>query len=164
MGRTASAEPQCLYNTAIPLFPLGPYGLCRASVPVQYSYTSIPTSAVRPVQTLSDCIVHLYLYSTYGPYGLYRPSMPVEYSYTSTPPMGRTAFREHQCLYSTDIPLIPLWAVGLCRASGPLQYSCTSIPSMGSMACADPQCLYSTAITLFPLGPYGLCRASVPVQ
>ena len=57
MGRTASTEPQCLYGTAIPLltlwavrpvqslsactvelylyFPYGPYGLYRASVPVQ---------------------------------------------------------------------------------------------------------------------------------
>ena len=64
MDRTACAEPQCLYSIAIPLLPLwtvrpvqslsactvelylyspyGPYGLCRASVPVQYSYTSTP--------------------------------------------------------------------------------------------------------------------------
>jgi hypothetical protein len=57
MGRTASTEPQCLYSRAIPLLPLwtvqplqgpsactvelylyspyGPYGLYRASVPVQ---------------------------------------------------------------------------------------------------------------------------------
>ena len=34
-----------------------------------------------------------------------------EYSYTSTPPMGRTACTEPQCLYSTAIPLLPLWAV-----------------------------------------------------
>jgi len=40
MGRTACAEPQCLYSTAIPLRPYGPYGLYRALVPVQYSYTS----------------------------------------------------------------------------------------------------------------------------
>jgi hypothetical protein len=57
MGRTACTEPQCLYSIAIPLLPLwavrpvqslsactvqlylyspyGPYGLYRASVPVQ---------------------------------------------------------------------------------------------------------------------------------
>ena len=57
MGRTACTEPQCLYSTDIPLFllwtvrtlqslsactvqlylysPYGPYGLYRASVPVQ---------------------------------------------------------------------------------------------------------------------------------
>ena len=57
----------------------GPYGLYRASVPVQYSYTSTPLSA---------CTVQLYLYS---PQCLYStaiplpPSVPVQYSYTSTP-------------------------------------------------------------------------------
>jgi len=62
MGRTASTEPQCPYSRAIPLLPLwavrpvqslsartvelylyypyGPYDLHRATVPVQYSYTS----------------------------------------------------------------------------------------------------------------------------
>jgi len=62
MGRTVCTEPQCLYSRAIPLLPLwavrplqslsactvelylyspyGPYGLYRASVPVEYSYTS----------------------------------------------------------------------------------------------------------------------------
>ena len=124
MGRTACTEPQCLYSTAIPPLLLlavrpvqslsactvqlylhysyGPYGLYRASVPVQYSYTSTPLSA---------CTVQLYLYSSYGPYGLYRASVPVQYSCTSTPPMGRTACTEPQCLYSTAIPLLPLWAV-----------------------------------------------------
>ena len=34
-----------------------------------------------------------------------------EYSYTSTPPMGRMACTEPQCLYSTAIPLLPLWVV-----------------------------------------------------
>jgi len=64
MGRAACTEPQCLYSRAIPLLPLWvvrplqslsactvelkfyspyvPYGLYRASVPVQYSYTSTP--------------------------------------------------------------------------------------------------------------------------
>ena len=104
MGRMACTEPQCLYSTvqysrAIPLLPLwavwpvqslsactvelylypayGPYGLYRASVPVQYSYTStppmgrtnstepqclysraiplLPLWVVRPVQSLSAC-------------------------------------------------------------------------------------------------------------
>jgi hypothetical protein len=97
MGRTSCTEPQCLYSRAIPLLPLwavrpvqslsvcrvelylyspnGPYDLYRASVPVQYSYTStppmgrtactepqcrysraiplLPLWAVRPVQCLS---------------------------------------------------------------------------------------------------------------
>ena len=80
--------------------PYGPYRLYRASVSVQYSYTStppmghtactepqclysrviplLPLWAVRPVQSLSTCTVQLYLYSPYGPYGLYRASLPVE--------------------------------------------------------------------------------------
>jgi len=134
MDRTTFTEPQCLYSTAISLLPLwtvrpvqslsactvelylyspyGPYDLYRASVPVQYSYTSTPRMdrtactepqclysraipllslwTIRPLQSLSACTVQLYLYSPYGPYGLYRASVPVQYSYTSTPPMGRT--------------------------------------------------------------------------
>ena len=122
MDRTASTEPQCLYSTAIPLLhlwavrpvqslsackvqlylysPYGPYSLYRASVPVQYSYTStppmdrtactepqclyssaiplLPLWAVQPVQSLSACTVQLYLYNPYGPYGLYRASVPVQ--------------------------------------------------------------------------------------
>ena len=80
--------------------PYGPYGLYRASVPVQYSYTStppmdraactdpqclystaiplLPLWTVRPVQILSACTVQLYLYSPYGPCGLYRASVPVQ--------------------------------------------------------------------------------------
>ena len=90
MGRTACTEPQCLYrgglyllvpwsrkSRAIPLPPYGPYGLYRASVPVQgctlpssavvkkeYSYTSTPLWAVRPVQSLSACTgVHFTLFT-----------------------------------------------------------------------------------------------------
>ena len=68
MSRTVCTELQCLYTTAIPLFP---------SVPVQYSYTTTPLSA---------CTVQLYLYS---PQYLYStaipllPSVPLMYSYTS---------------------------------------------------------------------------------
>jgi len=145
--------------------PYRPHGLYRASVPVQYSYTStppmgltactdpqylystaiplLPLWAVRPVQTLSACTVQLYLYSPFGPYGLYRPSVSVHYIYTSTPPMGRTASTEPQCLYSTAIPLLPLWAV-------------QHVQSLS--ACTVQLQLYS------PYGPYGLYRPSVPVQ
>jgi len=47
MGRTACTELQCLYYGALYLYlylysPYRPYGLYRASVPVQYSYTSTP--------------------------------------------------------------------------------------------------------------------------
>jgi len=128
---------------------------------------------VRPVQTLSACTIQLYLYSPYGLCGLYRASVPVQYTYTSKPPKGRTACTEPQCLYSTDIPLLPLWAlrpvqnlsactvqIYLYSPYGP--YSST--PPMGRTACTEPQCLYSTAIPLHPYGPYGLYRASVPLQ
>ena len=122
MGRTACREPQCLYSTAITLLPLW---------------------AVRPVQSLSTCTVQLYLYSHYRPYGLYSASVPVQYSYTSTSPMGRMVCTEPQCLYSTPIPLLRLWAVrSLQRLS----------------ACTVQLYLYS------PYGPYGLYRASVPVH
>jgi len=122
MDRTACTEPQCLYSRAITLLPLW---------------------TVRPVQSLSACTVQLYLYSHYGPYGLYRPSVPVQYSYTSTPPMDRTVCTESQCLYSTAIPLLPLWAVQ---------------PVQSLSACTVQLYHYS------PYGPYGLYRASVPVQ
>jgi hypothetical protein len=119
---TNASLTQCLYSTTIPLLlqwtvrPVqslsactvqlyrycsnGPYGLYRASVPVQYSYTStapmgrtactelqclystaIPLLlqwAVRPVQILSASTVQLYLYSPFGPYGLYRASVAVQ--------------------------------------------------------------------------------------
>jgi len=155
MGRTACTEPRCLYHTAITLLPLWavrhlqslsactiqlylypPYetfGLYRGSVPVQYSYTNTPLSA---------CTVQLYLHSPYGPYCLYRTSESVQYRYTSTPPMGRTACTEPQCMYSTAIPPLPLWAVR---------------PVQSLRACTVqiylyfPQCLYSTAIPLLPL-------------
>ena len=187
IGHTASTEPQCLYSRAIPLLPLlavrsvqslspctvelqlyshnWPYGIYRASVPVQYSYTStplmgrtactvpqclysraiplLPLLAVRPVQSLSSCTVQLYLYSPYWPYGLYRASVPVRYSCTSTPPIGRTACTEPQCLYSTAIPLLPLLAVR---------------PVQSISACTVQLYLYS------PYWPYGLYRAPVPVQ
>jgi len=122
IGCTACTEPQCLYSRAIPLLPLlavwpvqslsactvelylyspyWPYGLCRASVPVQYSYTSTPpigrTACTEPqclynraipllpllavwlVQSISACTVELYLYSPYLPYGLYRATVRVQ--------------------------------------------------------------------------------------
>ena len=87
--------------------------------------------------------------------------------------MDRTAFTEPQCLYSTAIPLLPLWTVrpvqslsactaqlylyspygpyGLYIASVPVQYSYTSTAPMNRTACTEPQCLYSTAILLLHL-------------
>jgi len=100
MGRTACTEPQCLYSTAIPLFPLwavrpvqslsactvqlylySPKGRTACTEPqCLYSRATplLPLWAVRPVRTLSACTVELYLYSPYGPYSLYRASVPVQ--------------------------------------------------------------------------------------
>jgi len=122
MGRTVCTEPQCLYSTALPL---------------------LLVWAVRSVQNLSACTLQVYLYSPYGPYSLYRASVPVQYNYNSIPPIGRTACTEPQCLYSTAIPLLPLWAVQLLQS------------------------LSSRTVDLYlfsPYGPYSLLRASVPVQ
>jgi hypothetical protein len=77
MDRTACTEPQCLYKGALYLYltvelnlysPYGPYGLYRASVPVQgctlpYSRAIplLPLWAVQPVKSLSTCTrVHLF--------------------------------------------------------------------------------------------------------
>jgi len=65
MDRTASTEPQCLYNGTLYLYlylysPYEPYGLYRASVYKGALY------------------LYLYLYSPYGPYSLYRASVPVQ--------------------------------------------------------------------------------------
>ena len=192
MGCTACTEPQCLCSIAVPIlplwavqpvqnlsactvqlylyFPYGPYGLYRASVPVQYSYTStlpmrrtaftepqclystaiplLSLCAVRPVQSLSARTVQLNLYSPYGPYGLYRASVPVQYSYTSTPLSACTVqlyLYSRQCLYSTAIPLLP---------SVPVQYSYISTPLSActvQLYLYSPPYLYSTAIPLLPL-------------
>ena len=63
--------PRSGKRRAIPLFPYWPYGLYRASVLVQYSYTSTP-----PMDCMA-CRVQLYLYSPYWLYGLYRASVPI---------------------------------------------------------------------------------------
>jgi len=209
MGRKTCTEPHCLYSRAVPLLPLWavrpvqnlsactvelylyspywPYDLYRASVLVQYSYTSTPcmgrtacterqclysraTSllllwAVRLLKSLSACTVDLYLYSPYGPYGLYRASVPVQYSYTSTPPMDRTACTVPQCLYSTAIPLLPLWTVR------PLQSLSACTVQLYLYTTYGPYALYRASVPVQysytctpPYGPYGLYRASVPVQ
>jgi len=198
MGCTACTEPQCLYNDALYLYlylysPYAPYGLYRASVPVQ-GYTLplpiplLPLWAVRPVQNLSACTrVHF------------------TFTYTSTPPIGRTACTEPQCLYKGTLYLYlylysPYGPYGLYRASVPVQrctlplpipllplcavrpvqnlsagtklhfnFTYTSTPPIGRTACTEPQCLYNGALYLYlylysPYAPYGLYRTSVPVQ
>jgi len=77
--------------------------------------------------------------------------VPVQYSYTSTPPIGRMACTEPQCLYSTAIPLLPLWAVRPVQTLSACTVELYSTPPIGRMACTEPQCLYSTAIPLLPL-------------
>ena len=91
-GRTACTEPQYLYKGALYLYlylhsPYGPYGLYRASVPVQgctlpLPIPPLPLRAIRPVQSLSACT-----------------SVHFTFTYTSTPPTDRTACTEPQCLY-----------------------------------------------------------------
>ena len=119
MSRTACTEPQCLYNGALKLYlylysPYGPYGLYRASVPVQrctvpFPIPLLPLWAVRPVQSLSaSTTVHC------------------TFTYTSTPPMDRTACTEPQCLYNGALYLyLYLYShygpYSLYRASVPVQ-------------------------------------------
>jgi hypothetical protein len=57
MGRTACTEPQCLYSRAIPLLPYGPYGLYRASVPVQGCTLFSTTETV--TQTILNVTLHI---------------------------------------------------------------------------------------------------------
>ena len=117
-------SPQYLYSTAITLFP---------SVPVQYSYTSTPLSA------LYNTAISLL------------PSVPVQFSYSSTHPKGRRACTEPQCLYSTAIPLPPLWAERPVKTLSACTVQLYLYTPMGRTDCTDHQCLYSRPITLLPL-------------
>jgi len=154
-------------------FPYWPYGLYRASVPVEYSYTSthpmgrtactepqclysraiplLPLLAVLPVQSHSACTVQLYLYFPYWQYSLYRASVPVQYSYTSTPPIGRTACTEPQCLYSRAMPLFPLLAVRPVQSLSACTVQLYLYFPYWPTVCKEPQYLYSRAIPLLPL-------------
>ena len=121
-------------------------------LPVRVANPSTSSSAVVKKR------IELYLCSPYGPYSLYIASVPVQYSYTSTPSVGRTACTEPQCLYSTAIPLLPLWAVRpetepqcLYSTAIPLLPLWAVRPVQSLSACTEPQCLYSTAIPLLPL-------------
>ena len=117
MGRTACTEPQCLYKGALYLYlylysHYGPYGLYRASVPVQrctvpLTIPLLPLWAVRPVHSLSAfTTVHC------------------TFTYTSTPIMGRTACTEPECLYN-----------------GALYLYLSLYSPMGRTAYTEPQCL-----------------------
>ena len=147
MDRTACTEPQCLYNGVLYLYlylysPYGPYGLYRASVPVQRCTLPLPIPlfplwTIRPVQSLSACTepqclyngalyLYLYLYSPYGPYSLYRASVPVQ-----------------RCTLTLSIPLLPLWAVQPVQSlsactTAHFNFTYTSIPLMDHTACTEP--------------------------
>ena len=135
MGRTACTEPQCLYKRCnltyltVELYlysPYGPYGLYRASMPVQgvqFTFNlelshSSTTPIGRKVFTEPQCLyksalylyltVELYLYSPYWPYGLYSASVPVQ---VCTLPLT----------YSRAIPQHTYGPYGLYRASVPVQ-------------------------------------------
>jgi len=168
MGRTACIEPQCLYKSALYLYlylysPYRPYGLYRASVPVQTGTLPLhiplfPLWAVRPVQSLSVCT-----------------RLHFTFTYTSTPPTDRTACTEPQCLYKAalylylylyspyrpyglyrasvpvqtctlplPIPLLPLWAVRPVQSLSActrlhFTFTYTSIPRTDRTACTEPQ-------------------------
>jgi len=185
MGRRACTEPQCLYIGTLYLYlylysPYWPYGLYRASVPVQWynftlTYTSTPPMGRRACKE-PQCLyngtlyLYLYLYSLYGPYGLYRASVPVQwynftFTYTSTPPIGRRACIEPQFLYNGTLYLYlylysPYGPYCLYRASVPVQwynftFTYTSTPPMGRTACTEPQCLYNG--TTLPLPVRNMC-------
>ena len=100
--------------------PYGPYSLYRASVPVQYSYTSTPpmdrTACTEPQCLYSIAIPLLPLWAVQP----LLPSVPVQYSYNSTPlwtvrPLQRLSactvelylyspYRPH-CLYRASVPV-----------------------------------------------------------
>jgi len=65
--------------------------------------------------------------------------------------MGRTACTEPQCLYSTAILLLPLWAVLPVQSHSARTVQQYLDSPMGRTACTVPQCLYSTAIPQLPL-------------
>jgi len=118
MGHTACTESQCLYKGALYLYlylytPYVPYGLYRASVPVQWCTLPLPKPllplcAIWSVQSLSACtMVHF------------------TFTYTSTHPMCRTAYTEPQCLENSALCLYlylysPYVPYDLYRASVPV--------------------------------------------
>ena len=100
--------------------------------------------------------------------------------------MDRTAFTEPQCLYSTSIPLLPLWAIrpvqslsacrvqlylylpngpyGLYSASVSVQYIYNSPPLWSVRPVQSPSFFTVNLYLYFPYGPYSLYRASVLLQ
>ena len=69
--------------------------------------------------------------------------------------MGYTACTEPQCLYSTAIPLLPLWAVRPVHSLS----ACTV-----HLYLYSPECLYSTPIPLLPSVPVQYSYNSTPLS
>ena len=65
--------------------------------------------------------------------------------------MDRTVCTEPQCLYSTAIPLLPLWTVRPVQSLSACTVELYLYSPYGPTACTEPQCLYSRAIPLLPL-------------
>jgi len=125
MDRTASTGTQCLSNGALYLYLYlyslyGPYGLYRASVPVQRC-----------------SLLYLYLYSPLGPYGLYTASVPVQ-RYTLTLPLPLLP------LWTVR----PVQSLSACTTVH-ITFTYTSNSSIDRTACTEPQCLYNVALYLY---------------
>ena len=154
MGRTACTEPQCLYKGAFYLYltvelylysPYGPYGLYRASVPVQGCTLPLPYSraipllplwAARPVQSLSACTrvtftLHLFLHSFSSSIPYVRPIATQLATWRPINEIRRDTEINHG---SRKGVVIRFGVLGLRLR--------TSTPPMGSTACTEPQCLY----------------------
>ena len=122
MDRTACTDPQCLYSRAIPLLPLwtvrpvqilractvelylyspyGPYGLYRASVTVQYSYTSTPPMG-RTACTEPQCLYKGALY-------LLRLTYYIQYNVSNACKLNATTMRSsYRCIENRSSHEIP---------------------------------------------------------
>jgi len=161
--RTACTEPQCLYNGALYLYlyfysHYVPYGLYRATVPVQrctlpLPMPLLPLCAVRPVQSLSACTrVHF------------------TFTCTSTPPMCRTACTVPQCLYNGAIYLYiylysPYVTYGLYRATVPVQRCTLPFPvPLFPLCTVRPVQSHSARTTVyFTSVPVQRCTLPIPI-
>jgi len=65
--------------------------------------------------------------------------------------MGLTDSTDTQCLYSTAITLLPLWAVRPVQRLSACTVQLFLYSPTGRTASTEPQCLYSTAKRLIPL-------------
>jgi hypothetical protein len=147
MDRTACTEPQCLYKGAHYLYltvelylysPYGPYGLYRASVPIQGCTLPLPYSraipllslwAVRLVQSLS-AYTRVHFTSRHGqlqPHSLrffthlsvigkrvFWTADPVTMRIERRPKYGDCEDNLFSCMLCTKLVLLCYWFVGIC--------------------------------------------------